>query len=293
MGKASRRKKVVPSAQRPAYRAPIPFVERPFEGLSREVELVAMREIIPCAVMSARSLPEHGGVDFDLVTLLPDGAPAMIRPDGRILVGLQTRFNSGDLSHDVAAALLAALQAKADGVEGAIAIDVREPSARLQDVVDAESFSEMEIAADFSYWFDPSREKSAEMEQALAQNREDVVPTESVPGVVGMYWCAMNRNFVRYVTNTEESRLFTALARLQAAGRARMGEGSRFVGAFRARGLAIPVFELADGVSAADVAADASVFAEALAQALEVTEPLTADERRARQGMVSRQVTIR
>ena len=293
MGKASRRKKVVPSAQRPAYRAPIPFVERPFEGLSREVELVAMREIIPCAVMSARSLPEHGGVDFDLVTLLPDGAPAMIRPDGRILVGLQTRFNSGDLSHDVAAALLAALQAKADGVEGAIAIDVREPSARLQDVVDAESFSEMEIAADFSYWFDPSREKSAEMEQALAQNREDVVPTEPVPGVVGMYWCAMNRNFVRYVTNTEESRLFTALARLQAAGRARMGEGSRFVGAFRACGLAIPVFELADGVSAADVAADASVFAEALAQALEVTEPLTADERRARQGMVSRQVTIR
>lgn len=293
MGKASRRKKVVPSAQRPAYRAPIPFVERPFEGLSREVELVAMREIIPCAVMSARSLPEHGGVDFDLVTLLPDGAPAMIRPDGRILVGLQTRFNSGDLSHDVAAALLAALQAKADGVEGAIAIDVREPSARLQDVVDAESFSEMEIAADFSYWFDPSREKSAEMEQALAQNREDVVPTESVPGVVGMYWCAMNRNFVRYVTNTEESRLFTALARLQAAGRARMGEGSRFVGAFRACGLAIPVFELADGASAADVAADASVFAEAMAQALDVTDPLTADERRARQGMVSRQVTIR
>jgi hypothetical protein len=293
MGKASRRKKVVPSAQRPAYRAPIPFVERPFEGLSREVELVAMREIIPCAVMSARSLPEHGGVDFDLVTLLPDGAPAMIRPDGRILVGLQTRFNSGDLSHDVAAALLAALQAKADGVEGAIAIDVREPSARLQDVLDAESFSEMEIAADFSYWFDPSREKSAEMEQALAQNREDVVPTEPVPGVAGMYWCAMNRNFVRYVTNTEESRLFTALARLQAAGRACMGEGSRFVGAFRACGLTIPVFELADGVSAADVAADASVFAEALAQALEVTEPLTADERRARQGMVSRQVTIR
>lgn len=293
MGKASRRKKVAPSAQRPAYRAPIPFVERPFEGLSREVELVAMREIIPCAVMSARSLPEHGGVNFDLVTLLPDGAPAMIRPDGRILVGLQTRFNSGDLSHDVAAALLAALQAKADGVEGAIAIDVREPSARLQDVVDAESFSEMEIAADFSYWFDPSREKSAEMEQALAQNREDVVPTEPVPGVAGMYWCAMNRNFVRYVTNTEESRLFTALARLQAAGRARMGEGSRFVGAFRACGLAIPVFELADGASAADVAADASVFAEALAQALEVTEPLTADERRARQGMVSRQVTIR
>ena len=109
MGKASRRKKVAVSADRPAYRPPIPFVERPFEGLPNEVELVAMREIIPCAVLSGRTTEEHGGADFDIVTLLPDGHPAMIRPDGRILVGLQTRSNSGDLSHDVAAALLAAL----------------------------------------------------------------------------------------------------------------------------------------------------------------------------------------
>ena len=112
MGKASRRKKVTTPAARPAYRAPIPFVDRPFEGLPAEGELVAMREIIPAATMTAVTTAEHGRVEFDLVTLLPDGNPAMVRPDGRILVALQTRFHSGDLSHDAAGALLAALARK-------------------------------------------------------------------------------------------------------------------------------------------------------------------------------------
>ena len=293
MGKASRRKKVAVSADRPAYRPPIPFVERPFEGLPNEVELVAMREIIPCATLSGRTTEEHGGADFDIVTLLPDGHPAMIRPDGRILIGLQTRSNSGDLSHDVAAALLAALQAQSDGVDGVIDIDVREPAPRLQDIVDPKAFGDMEIVADFGYWFDPNQELSPEMRDALEQNRADVVPTAAVPGTEGMYWCEMNRNFVRYVSAAPEHKLFDALARLQAAGNARLGEGSRFVGAFRACGLAIPVFELAEGASAEDVAADAKALAENVEKALKETTPLSADERRARQGLVSRQVTIR
>ena len=234
MGKASRRKKVAVSADRPAYRPPIPFVERPFEGLPNEVELVAMREIIPCATLSGRTTEEHGGADFDIVTLLPDGHPAMIRPDGRILVGLQTRSNSGDLSHDVAAALLAALQAQSDGVDGVIDIDVREPAPRLQDIVDPKAFGDMEIVSDFGYWFDPNQELTPEMRDALEQNRADVVPTAAVPGTEGTYWCEMNRNFIRYVSDAPEHKLFDALARLQAAGNARLGEGSRFVCAFRA-----------------------------------------------------------
>lgn len=108
-----------------------------------------------------------------------------------------------------------------------------------------------------------------------------------------MYWCEMNRTFVRYVTDADESKLFTALARLQAAGAARMGEGSRFVGAFRACGIAIPVFEIPDGVGPDDVAADAAALAAAVTEALAVTTALTPEERRAREGLVSRQVTIR
>lgn len=293
MGKASRRKKVTNLANRPAPRAPIPFVERPFEGLPVELELVAMREIIPCAVLSARTTQEHGGIEFDLVTLVPDGQPAMVRGDGRILVGLQTRSSSGDLSHDAGAALLAAIAAKEDGVEGAISIDVREPAPRLQDLLDPKGFGSLELARDYGYWFNPEEELTAQMREALEQNRDEVVPTEAVPGVERMYWCQMNRNFVRVLTDVDEYALFNALARLHVKGEAAMGEGSRFVGAFRACGVAIPVFELAEGVSSDDVASDAKIFEKALAAAVKVADPLSADERRARDGMVSRQVTIR
>jgi len=293
MGKASRRKKVTNAATRPAYRAPIPFVDRPYQGLAAEVELVAMREIIPCAVMTAHTDADHGGREFDFVTLLPDGHPAMVRPDGRILVALQTRFHSGDLSHDAAGALLAALVRADEGGEGTVTFDVRDPAPRLQDVLDDTVVPEMEIREDFGYWFDPTSELTREMEQALEQNRADVVPTAAVPGVPGMYWCEMNRTFVRYVTDVDESKLFTALARLQAAGAARMGEGSRFVGAFRACGIAIPVFEIPDGVGPEEVADDAAALAAALTEALAVTTALTPEERRAREGLVSRQVTIR
>lgn len=293
MGKASRRKKVTTPAARPAYRAPIPFVDRPFEGLPAEGELVAMREIIPAATMTAVTTAEHGRVEFDLVTLLPDGNPAMVRPDGRILVALQTRFHSGDLSHDAAGALLAALARKDADEDGIVTFDVRDAAPRLQEVLDPRGFSPMSIQEDFGYWFDPGAEMTHEMEHALAENRDEIVPTAEVPGVPGMYWCAMNRNFVRYVTDVDESKLFTALARLQAAGTATVGEGSRFVGAFRACGIAIPVFELPGREDADEAAPGAAALVAALDAALEVTDPLTDAERRARQGLVSRQVTIR
>ena len=45
---------------------------------------------------------------------------------------------------------------------------------------------------------------------------------------------------------------------ISTAGAARMGEGSRCVGAFRACGIAIPVFEIPDGVGPEEVADDAA-----------------------------------
>ncbi|PID97661.1 MAG: hypothetical protein CSA82_03000 [Actinobacteria bacterium] len=293
MGKASRRKKLTNPAQRPAYRAPIPFVDRPYEGLEKERELVAMREIIPCAVMSAQTNKKHGSVDFDFVTLLPDGHPALVRGDGRILVGLQTRSHSGDLSHDAAAALLAAIDHRDKGKDGVVDIDVRDPAPRLQDVLDLKSMGDMELFEDFSFWLDPNDEVTDDVQQAIERNRAEIVPTVAVPGTTGMYWCEMNANFVRYVTDMEEHKLFNALARLHAADKTRMGEGSRFVGAFRACGIVIPVFELAEGATATDIASDAAAFAKSLEEALTITDPLSPEERRARDGLVSRQVTIR
>lgn len=293
MGKASRRKKVANPAALAQYRAPIPFVARPFEGLPREVELVAMREIIPCATLTARTNADHGFVDFDFVTALPDGRGAMVRGDGRILVALQTRSNSGDLSHDAGAALLNAISAKQNGDEGLVDFDVRDPSERLQDILDPDSFGEMVLEENFAFWLNPDEDWDEATRRALEENHNEIIPTVKVEGVEGMYWCEMNRNFVRYLSDVEESPLFDALARVQAAGKANLGEGSRFIGAFRACGIAIPVFELAEGVRAEDIVKEAGVLEEAIAAALKVKEPLTPEERRARQGMVSRQVTIR
>lgn len=292
MGKASRRKKVDPS-KRKNHRPAIAFVNRPFEGLPRERELVAMREIIPCAIMPARTDEKFGAEEFDFVSLLPDGAGAMVRGDGRILVGLQTRFHTGDLSHDLGAALSAALKMKAEDKEGVAQFDVRDPAPRLQEML-AEDFSEqMQVLEDFGYWFDPTEEVDQDMQAALQQNREDMVPTAAVPGVPGMYWCEMNNNFVRYVVSADEDDLYTALARLQAAGQAALGDGSQFVGAFRACGIGIPVFQVDAELSAADLVKPAEQLRDNLEDALQNTSPLTDEERRAREGMVSRQVTIR
>lgn len=293
MGKASRRKKVANPAALAEYRAPIPFVARPFEGLPREVELVAMREIIPCATLTARTNADHGSVDFDFVTALPDGRGAMVRGDGRILVALQTRSNSGDLSHDAGAALLNAISAKQNGDEGLVDFDVRDPSERLQDILDPDSLGEMVLEENFAFWLNSDEDWDEATRRALEENHNEIIPTVKVEGVDGMYWCEMNRNFVRYLSDVEESPLFDALARVQAAGKANLGEGSRFIEAFRACGIAIPVFELAEGVRAEDIVKEAGVLEEAIAAALKVKEPLTPEERRARQGMVSRQVTIR
>ena len=46
MGKASRRKKVTDPAKLKAYRPPIPFVARPYEGLPKEIELVAVCDLV-------------------------------------------------------------------------------------------------------------------------------------------------------------------------------------------------------------------------------------------------------
>lgn len=293
MGKANRRKKIDPSKLQ-NYRAPIPFVDRPFEGLPHEREMVAMREIIPCAIMTAHTNAEYGAVEFDFVTLLPDGAGAMVRGDGRILIGLQTRFHTGDLSHDVGSALAAAVAFEHAGNEGVVQFDVRDPGPRLQEVLDLEAEQPpMVVVEDFGYWFDPNEEVDSDRAAALEQNRQDMVPTEEVPGAEGMYWCAMNNNFVRFVVAADEDQLYTALARLQAAGTAVLGEDSKFVGAFRACGIGIPVFQVAPEYTAADLAKPAQRLAAALTDALATSTPLSDEEKRARAGMVSRQVTIR
>lgn len=225
----------------------------------------------------------------------------MVRPDGRILIGLQTRFNSGDLAHDLGAAFQAAVALKEKGEDGLVNIDVREPAPRIQELLAAEYLTEadadyqspLEITPDFGYWFDPNQKQDADTLAALEQNRLDMVPTEEIPGAPRMYWCEMNNNFVRYVTNADEDAVFTALAKVQTVNEEILGKQSRFVGAFRACGLTIPVFEVSAEETAQSLAKPAAALQKQLDQALADDTPLSDDQKRIRAGLVSRQVTIR
>ncbi|MFT0847652.1 DUF5926 family protein [Actinomycetaceae bacterium L2_0104] len=289
MSKKNRRNQ---NADRPAKkkRVVIPFVERPFEGLPHESELVAMREILPLATIPVRTTEEFGGADVTLTTILPSMAAAIRRKDGVVLVAMQTVTNSGDPSLDIASRVLEALELK----EGSAlqSSELPEPGPRLQDILNPESFGEMELYEEPYFWMTPQEAAQPDNREALANSREQLIPTKRVDGVEGAYWFRMSREFVRYVRPEPRDAVLDGLARLRAADACSFDD-SRFVGAFRAQGLLIPVWELQRGAEADELSKPMTAFADVLAQAIASTEPLSAEEKRARAGIVSRQVTLR
>jgi hypothetical protein len=62
---------------------------------------------------------------------------------------------------------------------------------------------------------------------------------------------------------------------------------------FRAHGLLVPVWDLPREVEAADWEESLAGFGKRYAEALTVDEPLSPEQRRARQGLLSRQLTLR
>lgn len=288
MGKKSRRARSDQPAR--VKRKPVPFVERPFDGLSAEADLVAMREILPAATITATTTADHGSRTVTFVTLLPQIWAALARDDGEILVALQTNERSGDASRDAAAALVAALDAE-PGTEIA-SVGLLEPGTRLQDVLEPDSFGEIELSEGFDFWLAPDAERTDEVAAALEQSGEGVVPTEAVPGVPSAYWCRMNREFLRWVRPEDPDVVLDGLARLHAAREDAVVDGARFVGAFRAAGLIVPVWELPDGTGAEALAEPVAAFATTLEEAIARDGALDVDERRARAGLVSRQVSL-
>ena len=271
-------------------RARIPFVARPFEGLAAEEDFVAFMQIVPAGRITVRLIQEYGGTEVDLVTLLPDLAQAFRRADGRILVALQTVTKSGDSSRDVAAALLSALELEPGS--GLAMTGLPEPGPRLQDILDSTFTPVVEVKETFDFWLTDAEAASDEAAHALAEAKEDIAPTLPVPGVEHAYWCQLNgKEFVRWVRGENEDAFFNAFARLHGAGSSDLN-GQRFLGAFRACGLAIPVWELEPGTTAQDLTAPMQEMATRLDEALAVTGPLDAAARRAKAGIISRQVNL-
>ena len=141
---------------------------------------------------------------------------------------------------------------------------------------------------------EPEELRSPEVSASMERANEAVVPTVRLSSVEAAYWCDIRgRNHVRWVVPYDEDSMIDGLARLHARGEDGLGEGSRYIGSFRAHGLVVPVWDLAEGTTAEAVEAPVQELAARLDEAMADPAPLSADERRARSGLSSRQLTLR
>jgi hypothetical protein len=227
--------------------------------------------------------------------VLPGGTPALVRADGSILLGVQLQTSSDDVSRDLGTALAAALEAPAGAPVDPGPIGAAGSSGpRLQELIDTSAPLEVTVHDDFGFWLEGTgagREAQAMLEQA----NQAILPTARLDGLEAAYWVRPTgeRAHLRWVRPEPEEKLLDALARLRASEEILLGEGTRYAGAFRAHGLVVPVWDLPADTPAEDWAAPAAEFQTRLEAALARTEPLTADERRARAGLLSRQITLR
>ena len=280
-----------------ARRADLQVVSRPFAGRKDECDLVCLREIVPSATAELTltdhpALGDHAGTTITLGTVLPLTWPAMKRADGQVILAMQTPLRSVDVSRDYAQAILAALDAE----PGDPMHNLPEPPA------DHPTFSDLVVDqpltvtchTGFDWWVPEAPEEGSEAAEAMEQANADVVPTERLASVSSAYWCRIGEKaHLRWAMDHDEEPLLDALARLKSAGQLSVGEGSRFVGSFRALGIVVPVWDVALDATAESIEDPAVDLRTNLDQALANPAPLTGEERKARAEIASRQVTLR
>ncbi|MGH3372829.1 MAG: DUF5926 family protein [Nocardioidaceae bacterium] len=268
------------------------FVSRPFEGLASECDIIAMRELVPAAT-APLELVDGVGDDRTalLCTMLPMAAPAMVREDGTVWLGLQVQHQFGDPSRDLAAVLDQALDAEPGALVGLT--DPPGPGPRLQDLL-VDAPLDITVHEGFDFWISDMDDQDGTLAASLESANAAANPTVRLSSVEAGYWTNVGtKEHLRWVMPHDEERLLSALARLHAAGKDAVAEGSRLVGMFRVHGVLVPVWDLPVGTGAAVLEEPAARLAKDLDAALADDSPLTAEERAARSGLANRQLTIR
>jgi hypothetical protein len=215
-----------------------------------------------------------------------------VRSDGRIFVALQTPRRSSDLARDLAQVLDRALGTEPGNAVrdlGVLAPD----SPRIQDVIDPAP-APVTVLNSFDFWVEGMDDPSGQLLSALESANKAVVPTVRLTTVDAAYWCRIHdRCHLRWAMPHDEDQLLDALARLGAARELSLGEGTKYVGAFRAEGILIPVWDLPVDMPADDVESPAKALGDRIQVALESPRRLSDDEHRARSGLLNRQLTLR
>ncbi|WP_433827782.1 DUF5926 family protein [Actinoplanes sp. CA-015351] len=272
------------------------FVARPFEGLADEPEWVALRELVPAAsaplTLKPEVVEEFGDRPVTLSTVLPMAWPAMTRSDGRVFIGLQRHVQSGDVSRDLAVAIISALQTKPGDTVAVPALPGEGP--RLQDLL-VDGPLDITMHDGFEYWLDADQIQDSNVRASLERANASIYPTVRLAAAKAAYWCrvAPEKSHIRWVLPEAEDQALDALARLSAAGELLLGENTKFAGMFRAHGVLVPVWDVPGEPEGTDFEAPLADFAKRYADTLAVNAPLDAAARRAKQGLIGRQLTLR
>ena len=264
------------------------YVGRPFEGLPSECDIVALRELVPAA--TAPLTVKDTDRTVQLCTLLPMAAPAMVRDNGDVWLGLQVQHHFGDPSRDLAAVLTRALDAEpGEGSSGSPTRPAPARACRTWSPNDRSTSPSTRASSTGS-----RTSTTATADALVEQANSSVTPTSRLASVEAAYWTNVgSKEHLRWVMPEPEDRLLDALARLHAAGKDSLVPDSRLVGMFRAHGLLAPVWDLEVGTGAEVLEEPAARFAADLAEALADESDLTTEQRAARSGLANRQVTIR
>jgi hypothetical protein len=268
------------------------FVSRPFAGLRAECDLVAMRELVPAAT-APLTLRGDAATDRQVVlcSLLPMAAPALVREDGTVWLGLQVQHGYGDPSRDLAAVLLRALEADAGEMVGLPGAPGDGP--RLQDLLVDEPL-DVTVHEDFQFWIADLKDPTGSLAASLEQANAAAAPTARLAAAEAAYWTSVGtKEHLRWVLPHDEDALLTALARIHAGRQDELVEDARLVGMFRTHGLLVPVWDLPVGTGPEALEAPVAELSRTLEKVLADPTPLTAEERSARAGLATRQVTIR
>lgn len=267
-----------------------PIVARSFEGTPSECDWVALRELVPAATapLSLRTQSERS---VTLGTVLPMAVPAMVREDGSILVAAQTTVPSSDPSRDIAHALLRALDAKPGDLLPIESAPLDGPT--LAEVLTDEPL-DVTVHDDFSFWLVDAENQPAEVQASMERANATAFPTVRLESVDAAYWCAPGpKAHVRWPMPYDEDTLLDAMARLSAAGELSLGEDTKFAGQFRGHGVLVPVWDVPIDAHPSEFEEPVKEMQAKLEKAMASDEPLNEAERRARAGIIGRQVSLR
>jgi hypothetical protein len=150
------------------------------------------------------------------------------------------------------------------------------------------------IETGFEFWIAPGADEDPTVKASLDQANESIYPTEHLTTAPGAYWCRVpDKAHVRWVLAEDEDPALDALAKLAAAGALTLGDGTRFAGMFRAHGLLVQVWDVPVDRPGTDWEEPLAAVRDGYQRHLDAAEPLTAEERRSRQGLLGRQFTLR